>query len=82
MILLWEQNYRCELDDRNEKLGYKMRENVMRKIPYAIIIGQKELENNNISYRRCGTEETITVSFEEFINIINQDIETRGKSLL
>ena len=79
---LKEQNYRCELDDRNEKLGYKMRENVMRKIPYAIIIGQKELENNNISYRRCGTEETITVSFEEFINIINQDIETRGKSLL
>ena len=79
---LKELNYRCELDDRNEKLGYKMRENVMRKIPYAIIIGQKEIENKNISYRRAGTEETVTVSFEEFINIINKDIETRGKSLL
>ena len=69
---------RVELDDRNEKLGYKMRESVMKKIPYALIIGQKELEASAISYRKCGTEETITLAKEEFINMILSEIKNKG----
>ena len=68
---LKEIGFRVELDDRDEKLGYKMRESVMKKIPYSIILGQKEVDNKNISYRTHGSEETITVSKEEFINLIN-----------
>ncbi len=72
-----ELGYRVELDDREEKLGYKMRESVIRKIPYSIILGQKEVDNKTISYRKCGSEETITVSFEEFIVLINKVINNK-----
>ena len=52
---LKEIGFRVELDDRDEKLGYKMRESVMKKIPYSIILGQKEVDNKNISYRTHGS---------------------------
>lgn len=69
---------RVELDDRNEKLGYKMRESVMKKIPYAVIIGQKEVESKTISYRKCGSEETTNISTEEFINKILEEIKNKS----
>ena len=71
------KKYRIELDDRNEKLGYKMRESVTRKIPITIIIGQKEVDNNLISYRLYGSEETITVTFDEFIQLIENKINNK-----
>ena len=71
--MLKDKGYRVELDDRNEKLGYKMRESVMKKIPYSIIIGQKEVDNKTISYRVHGSEETITLSKEEFIDLIEKE---------
>jgi len=75
---LKDLNIRVELDSRDEKLGYKMRESVMKKIPYAIIIGNKEVEENSISYRKCKTEETINVSIDEFINNILEEIKNKG----
>ena len=72
---LKEKNYRVELDDRDEKLGYKMRESVMKKIPYAIILGQKETDDSMISYRHYGSEETITVSYPEFIELIEKELK-------
>ncbi len=74
---LKQNGFRVELDDREEKLGYKMRESVMKKIPYSIILGQKEVDNKNISYRTHGSEETITVSKEDFIKLINEKIKNR-----
>ena len=74
---LKDNGFRVQLDDREEKLGYKMRESVMKKIPYSIILGQKEVDNKNISYRVHGSEETITVSKEEFIKLINDKINSR-----
>lgn len=74
---LKELNIRVELDSREEKLGYKMRESVMKKIPYAIIIGNKEIEDKTVSYRICGCEETITISSEEFINKILKEIKDK-----
>jgi len=71
--LLKDKGYRVELDDRNEKLGYKMRESVMKKIPYSIIIGQKEVDNKTISYRVHGSEETITLSKEKFLDLIEKE---------
>lgn len=69
---------RVELDDRNEKLGYKMRESVMKKIPYAIIIGNKEVESNTVSYRKCMSDETTNISIEEFINKITEEIKNKA----
>ena len=54
-----------------------MRESVIKKIPYSIILGQKEVDNKTISYRVHGSEETITVSKDEFINLINDKIKNR-----
>ena len=65
-------NYRVKLDDREEKLGYKMRESVIKKIPIAVIIGQKEVDSKTISYRKYGSEETFNLSKEEFINYLNE----------
>ena len=74
---LRNNDFRVELDDREEKLGYKMRESVIKKIPYSIILGQKEVDNKTISYRVHGSEETLTISKEEFINLINEKIKSR-----
>jgi len=76
---LFEQlkDYRVELDDRNEKLGYKMRESVTRKIPMTLIIGQKEVDGNLVSFRESGSEETTTVTFEEFVKVLEEKIENR-----
>ncbi len=67
---LEEKNFRVNLDDRNEKLGYKMRESQTKKIPITVILGDKELENKEISYRLYGEKDTTTLSLEEFINFI------------
>lgn len=69
---------RAELDDREEKLGYKMRESVMKKIPYTLIIGQKEVDENLVSYRKYGTEETVTLTYDEFIIYLNDEINNKG----
>lgn len=74
---LLEKGFRVELDDREEKLGYKMRESVMKKIPYSLIIGQKEVDESLISYRKYGTEETHTVTYEEFITMITEEIKNK-----
>jgi len=71
-------DYRIMLDDRNEKLGYKMRESVTKKIPVTLIIGQKEVDNKTVSYRLHGSEETTTVTFEEFSNLLEEKIKNRN----
>lgn len=75
--LLDKEEIRVEVDERNEKLGYKMRESTIRKIPFSIIIGNKEVEDNTISYRIYGREETITVAKEDFMKYIKEVIDTK-----
>ena len=72
--LLKDNNIRVKLDDRDEKLGYKMRESVTHKIPFALILGDKEKEDNTISYRRYGSKDTTTLSKDEFIDMLNDII--------
>ena len=73
---LKKEGFRVKLDDRNEKLGYKLREHVMQKIPYMLILGQKEVDNKEVSFRRAGSEETITMSLDEFIKLVKEDISS------
>ena len=72
--LLKENNIRVTLDDREEKLGYRMRESQTKKIPYTLVIGDKERDNNEVSYRKHGEEKTTTVTKEEFINMLKDEI--------
>ena len=72
--LLKENNIRVNLDDREEKLGYRMREAQTKKIPYNLIVGDKERDENLISYRLFGSKDTTTVKKEEFIELIKEEI--------
>jgi threonyl-tRNA synthetase len=76
--ILKQNNFRVNLDSREEKLGYKLRESVIKKIPITVILGQTEVDNKTISYRLYGSEDTITKSIDEFINMLNDKIENRN----
>ena len=73
-----DENIRCELDQRDEKLSYKMRESQTRKIPYTLVLGDKEKDNNMVTYRKFGSQESTTISISEFINLIHQEIQNKG----
>ena len=75
--LLIDNDIRVELDDRDEKMNYKIRESVTRKIPITIILGDKEKDNEQISFRRYGTEETITVSKDDFVTLVKNEINNK-----
>ncbi len=74
VLLLKNNSIRVNLDDRNEKLGYKMRESVLKKYPITIILGQKEVDEKTISYRLYGSEETTTLKIEEFVSYLKKRI--------
>ena len=76
--LLKKNNIRVELDDRNEKLGYRLRESQINKIPYTIILGDNEKENKTISYRLFGEQETTTLSQKDFIKLIRDEIDNKS----
>ena len=78
MEKLVSQNIRVNLDDRDEKLSYKMRDSQSHKIPYTVIIGDKEKDNKNISYRLFGHKETETKSLKEFEKMLLKEIKERG----
>ena len=64
---LKSQGVRVEIDDRNEKMGYKIREAQMQKIPYQLVVGDKEMENNEVNVRKYGSQDQETVEKESFI---------------
>ena len=72
---------RVNLDDRNEKLSYKMRESQSKKIPLTLILGDKERDGVSISYRKFGSQETYTLSKEEFINKVSECIKNKEYNL-
>lgn len=72
-----KKGYRVEIDDRNEKLSYKMREGQLKKIPITLILGQKEVDNKEISFRLFGSQDTTTLSIDEFYNYIKDLIENK-----
>ncbi|MCG1326840.1 threonine--tRNA ligase [Staphylococcus epidermidis] len=70
---LKSQGVRVEIDDRNEKMGYKIREAQMKKIPYQIVVGDKEVENQEVNVRKYGSEKQESVEKDEFIwNVIDE----------
>ena len=68
---------RVELDSRDEKLSYRMRDAQLHKIPYNLIIGDKERDNNEVSYRKFGSEETVTMNLDEFVALLKEEIESK-----
>ena len=75
--LLKENDIRVKLDDREEKLGYKLRESQIEKVPMTIILGQNEVDNNTVSFRRHAEEETTTLTIDEFIKLVKEEIDNK-----
>ena len=69
---------RVEVDDRSEKIGYKIRQAQMEKVPYMLVVGDKEMEDNSVNVRKHGGDELGTVPFDEFFNSIKIEITERN----
>ena len=69
---------RVDLDIREEKLGYRMRESQTKKIPYTLVIGDKEVESNSVNYRLHGSKETNILSIDDFCSLILDQIEKKS----
>ena len=76
--MLLDADYRVGIDERDEKLSYKMRESQIKKIPITLILGQKEVDNKEISFRLFGSSETTTMSQKDFMDYIN-DLKVNRK---
>ena len=78
MEKLTAMGLRCELDDRSEKIGYKIREAQLEKIPYMLVLGDKEAESGQVAVRSRKTGETQVMSLEEFMEKIGEEVQTRA----
>ena len=74
-----KEGFRVELDDANEKLGYRLRNSQVRKIPYTIVIGDNERDNKTVTYRKYGQKEQITVSVEEFTKLLREEVNSKSR---
>ena len=75
--LLELNNIRVQIDDREEKLGYRMRESVTKKIPYTLVLGDNEKEKDLITYRKYGSEDKVSVNLNEFTTYLKDIIDNK-----
>lgn len=74
-----DQDIRVEVDHRNEKMGYKIREAQTQKIPYILVVGDNEMDSNAVSVRRYGEDDSQTVSVDQFMQDIKADIDSYSR---
>lgn len=72
-----DNEIRVTLDESDEKFGYKMRQSVMSKVPYTLILGDNEMNEGTISYRHRGSTETKNMKLDEFISMLKEEIKTK-----
>jgi threonyl-tRNA synthetase len=77
---LKDKGVRVEVDDRNEKMGYKIRQSQMKKIPYQLVVGDKEIEEKTVTVRCYGSKEIHTKQFEKFVKDILEDIDNFSRA--
>ncbi|MCM3237223.1 threonine--tRNA ligase [Heyndrickxia oleronia] len=68
------EGFRVELDSRDEKIGYKIREHQMQKIPYMLVVGDNEVSDNAVNVRKYGEQKSETVSFEQFVADLKKEV--------
>ena len=74
---LRKAHFRVNNDNRDEKLGYRIREAQLKKIPYQLVLGDNERDNGTVTYRKHGEKKQTTVTFEEFVELLNTEVETK-----
>lgn len=69
--------FKVEMDDREEKLGYRMREGQMQKVPYLLVLGNNERDENSVTYRLHGDQKQTTINYEAFVTMITKQVENK-----
>lgn len=77
---LRKAHFRVNNDSRDEKLGYRIREAQLKKIPYQLVLGDNERDNGTVTYRKHGEKKQTTVTFEEFVELLNTEVESKTLS--
>ena len=77
---MFDLGLRVEVDDRNEKVGYKMREAQVKKIPYMLVVGDQEMESGTVNMRKHGEKDTATMPVDEFIAYIQKNIADKSEA--
>lgn len=77
---LRKAHFRVNDDNRDEKLGYRIREAQLKKIPYQLVLGDNERDNGTVTYRKHGEKKQTTVTFEEFVELLNTEVENKTLS--
>ena len=78
-LLLKDKDIRVTVDNRDQKMNYKIRESQMKKIPYTLIVGDQEKNGNMVTYRHHGSNESVTILVDDFVAMIEKEIKTLGK---
>ncbi|GAA0483953.1 threonine--tRNA ligase [Salinibacillus aidingensis] len=76
---LRKEGFRVEVDERDEKIGYKIREAQTQKIPYALVVGDKEIEQNAVNVRKYGAQDSETKELQQFVQDMKEDVEHMSK---
>ena len=76
---LKNKGFRVSADLRNEKIGFKIREHTIQKIPYLLVVGDKEVESSTVAVRKRGGEDLGTMAFEDFCNHLSHDVSSFGR---
>jgi threonyl-tRNA synthetase len=71
------EGVRVEVDERDEKIGYKIREAQTQKVPFSLVLGDKEIENDAVNMRRYGEKQSETIAYDEFVTLIHHEIENK-----
>ena len=76
---LKNKGFRVSTDLRNEKIGFKIREHTLQKVPYLLVVGDKEVEKGTVAVRKRGGEDLGAMTFDEFCTLLNQDVASFGR---
>ena len=79
---LAEQGFKVEIDLRNEKIGYKIREHTLQRVPYMLVIGDRELETNTVAVRTRGGEDLGSMSLDDLVSRFSSEIASRGSAVI
>ncbi|WP_296591148.1 threonine--tRNA ligase [Methylophaga sp.] len=79
---LKNQGFRADTDLRNEKIGFKIREHTLRRVPYLIVVGDREAQENAVAVRTRKGEDLGAMSLESFVSLLQEDVARRGRIIL
>jgi threonyl-tRNA synthetase len=77
---LKRKGFRVETDIRNEKVGFKIREHTIQKVPYLLVVGDREVESGQVAVRARSGEDLGTMTIDEFSSLLTKEVEKKGRT--